>query len=91
MATRRKAILAAASFAALGLALPLLDKHSEAKAAPPEEKHPVIHQALQQLRSTREILVREAAHDFHGHRVAAIKHIDAAIEELELALKSDQH
>ncbi|HUI75188.1 MAG TPA: hypothetical protein VLX32_09595 [Candidatus Acidoferrum sp.] len=91
MAIRRKMILGSALLAAMALTFPIVARHSAATAAPRPEEHPVIHQALDQLRATREMLAKEGAHDFKGHRVAAIKHIDAAIEELKLALASARH
>jgi hypothetical protein len=91
MAIRKKMIVGGTLLAALVLAFPIVARNSAANASPRPEEHPVIRQALDQLRGTREILEKEAAHDFKGHRVAAIKHIDAAIAELKLALASDRH
>jgi hypothetical protein len=51
-------------------------------AAPPEE-HPHIHAALESMRAAKHEL-ESAAHDFHGHRVESIKHLDAAIHEAEI-------
>jgi hypothetical protein len=48
--------------------------------------HPRIHHAIHELREARHEL-KEAKHDFGGHREKAIKDIDYAIEQLELALK----
>jgi hypothetical protein len=90
MQIRRKLLLGVVVLTAAGLTFPLLARHSAAAATPVPERHPVIRQALNQLRETREALVKEGAHDFKGHRVAAIKHIDAAIEELKLALAADK-
>lgn len=55
-----------------------------------QEQHPVIHRALQQLENVRNELQNKAAHDFQGHREAAIKHVDEAIKELNMALQSDK-
>lgn len=55
-----------------------------------QEQHPVIHRALQQLENVRNELQNKAAHDFQGHRENAIKHVDEAIKELNLALESDR-
>ena len=63
-----------------------------AKPAPapvPPEKHPQIHEALESLRNSKEHL-EDAAHDFGGHRVEAIKAIDEAIRQLEICLKYDK-
>jgi len=45
--------------------------------------HPHIQAALEAMRHARHEL-DDAAHDFHGHRVEAIKHLDAAIHEAEV-------
>ena len=50
--------------------------------ATPEE-HPYIHEALESMRSAKHSL-ESAAHDFHGHRVESIKHLDMAIHEAEI-------
>jgi hypothetical protein len=54
------------------------------------ESHPVIQNALKELEHTRMILVKEAAHDFEGHRTKAVQDIDQAIQELRLALQADK-
>jgi hypothetical protein len=53
------------------------------------EKHPHIHKALRELHAARRNL-HEAAHDYQGHRVAAIKDIDHAINQLHDALRFDR-
>ena len=53
-----------------------------AAAATPEE-HPHIHEALEAMRSAKHHL-ESAEHDFHGHRVKAIQHLDQAIREAEI-------
>jgi hypothetical protein len=55
----------------------------------PAERHPHIRHALHKLREARKEL-RMSAHDFGGHRVAAIKDVDRAIHQLEKALKYDK-
>jgi hypothetical protein len=52
------------------------------------ERHPAIHAALRGLREAKNAL-EKADHDFQGHRVAALKDVDAAIAECEEALKAD--
>jgi hypothetical protein len=42
--------------------------------------------ALERLQRTKEMLAKNAAQDFHGHRVNAINRIDAAIQELKLGI-----
>lgn len=54
------------------------------------EAHPVIRRAIRQLQGVKTELEKQAAHDFAGHRVAAIKSIDEAIEHLNQALASDK-
>jgi hypothetical protein len=53
------------------------------------EHHPEIHKAMRKLRGAKADL-EKAAHDYAGHRVAAIKLIDQALEELRAALESDK-
>ncbi len=53
------------------------------------EHRPEIHKAIKKLNGAKEDL-EKAAHDFGGHRVAAIKDIDHALSELHLALESDK-
>jgi len=45
--------------------------------------HPHIQAALEAMRHARHEL-EDAEHDFHGHRVEAIKHLDSAIHEAEI-------
>jgi hypothetical protein len=53
------------------------------------EKHPEIHAAMVHLREAKQNL-EHAAHDFRGHRVAALKHVNEALEECRLALETDK-
>ena len=50
------------------------------------EHHPKIHEALHALREARTEL-KEAKHDYGGHRDEAIRAIDGAIGQLETCLK----
>jgi hypothetical protein len=50
------------------------------------ERHPEIRDALASLEKA-EASLKLARHDFDGHRKAALKSCDAAIEELKLALQ----
>ena len=50
----------------------------------PQERHPRIRAAVEALRDANEYL-RAAPHDFCGHKVAAMRAIDASIRQLELA------
>jgi hypothetical protein len=54
----------------------------------PAPPHPEIHAALQAMHDARGHL-DHAAHDFGGHRVEAIKHLDAAIHEAEICEHMD--
>jgi hypothetical protein len=58
-------------------------------AAPAREPHPEIRAAIGDLRQARERL-DHAAHDFGGHRVAAMKSIDEALEQLQICMKYDE-
>jgi len=57
-----------------------------AAAAEPVPPHPEIREALAALRRAR-LHMAEAAHDFGGHRVEALKATDEAIRQLEICLK----
>jgi tetratricopeptide (TPR) repeat protein len=48
--------------------------------------HPHIHHAIHELKETRTEL-QVAKHDFGGHREQALKDVDRAIKQLELALE----
>ncbi|OYV52065.1 MAG: hypothetical protein B7X10_00295 [Burkholderiales bacterium 21-58-4] len=54
------------------------------------ERHPEINGAIHKLEHAKTNL-NKGAHDFGGHRVAAIQHIDAALSELHQALEYDKH
>ena len=56
---------------------------------PPQERHPHIRAAVNELQSSREEL-KTAAHDFCGHRVEAIEKIDQALNQLRAALACDR-
>jgi len=60
-----------------------------ALAKAPVERHPHIHRALRELREARREL-KNADHDFGGHRAEALEAIDRAIRQLERALKYDR-
>lgn len=53
------------------------------------EPHPHIRGAVVELKAARQEL-QTAAHDFGGHRVAAMKAIDGAIRQLRLAQQYDK-
>jgi len=56
-----------------------------AQTAPPPGPHPHIRAAIRELRETRAEL-ETAAHDFCGHKAAAIHEVDESIRQLQLAL-----
>jgi hypothetical protein len=76
------------------LTLPLT---AAARPAPPagpvagaaQEPHPEINGAIRALVAAR-LHLQRAAHDFGGHRVKAIRAIDAALVQLKLALQYDK-
>jgi hypothetical protein len=59
------------------------------KREPQRLSNTQLREALSVLRATKKIL-QSADHDYGGHRVAAVKEIDAAEHQLRLALRS-QH
>lgn len=57
-----------------------------AAAAALPERHPHIDEALEGMRAAKHQL-EIAEHDFDGHRVKAIEHLDQAIHEAEICMK----
>jgi hypothetical protein len=57
--------------------------------APAHERHPAIRNAIRALEKAK-VDLKNADHDFGGHREAALKECDAAIEQLKLALQYDK-
>jgi hypothetical protein len=49
--------------------------------------YPHMHSALSELRATH-IELKDAAHDFGGHRVKALEAVDAAIDQIDKALRA---
>src|SRR5215475_9204928 len=49
----------------------------------PPQGHPHIHEALEAMRAAKHQL-ETAAHDYDGHRVKSIEHLDQAIREAEI-------
>ena len=62
---------------------------SGAEAGGKGQRHPHIHQAIKALESAKKEL-KTAAHDFGGHRVAALAAVDSAIMQLRICLKHDK-
>ena len=56
-------------------------KHHQSPGA-----HQKIHRAIQLCKEAKAVL-EKGAHDFGGHRVAAIRHINSAIDQLHKALQ----
>jgi hypothetical protein len=56
-----------------------------------QERHPVMHKAINQLQRTKEELQNDASRDFDGHRANAVKLIDQVIQQLQLGIQSDKH
>src|SRR5262249_42846697 len=81
-------------FAVLILAAMLLSVVSFAQGMPRGlkaggERHPAIHQAIQALEAAKGDL-QNAAHDYCGHRVAALESANRAINQLGLAIQCDR-
>lgn len=57
--------------------------------APAPQAHPEIRDALEALRTARTHL-KEARHDFGGHRAEALKEVDRAINQLQICMKYDR-
>jgi hypothetical protein len=89
MALALSAPLPAGPSKAASNAVPAAKAQPAAKTAVPAEPHPQIREAIGALRRAKEHL-QHAAHDFGGHRVDAIRAIDAAMEQLEACLKYDK-
>lgn len=56
-----------------------------ANAAPVPEAHPHIDEALEAMRNAKHHL-ESAEHDFDGHRMKAIEHLNQAIHEAEVCM-----
>jgi len=54
-------------------------------AAAMPERHPHIDEALEAMRAAKHHL-ESAEHDFDGHRVKSIEHLDRAIHEAEICM-----
>ncbi len=86
------AILTASAFAfAMSLPIAAQDKDDKAKDEKHEhmEQHPAIKAAIHHLEEAKKSL-ESASHDFGGHRAAALKHVNEALEECNDALHFDK-
>jgi hypothetical protein len=78
--SRRAALAGTASLTGLVLA---------ASLAEAQERHPEIRRAIRALEHARDYM-QHAAHDFGGHRVAALHACDDAIAQLRVAMRFDK-
>jgi hypothetical protein len=51
--------------------------------------HPHLHEALHELKEAHKEL-KEAKHDFHGHREEALKAVHKAMEQVEILIKASK-
>ena len=65
---------------------------SVAMAAPAEDKHPHMHEAMKSLEEARRHML-DASDTYHGHRVKAVEHTEMAMDEIAEALgeKAPEH
>ena len=95
-----KKVLSLASMFTLALALSApafaqnapaenMGKMGKSEKGERNERHPEIRHALKSLEKAKDYL-QHAAHDFGGHREAALKACDDAIAQLKLALQYDK-
>ncbi len=80
MTSKVKKMMTAFTVAALMLAI--------TPSSPAFERHPEIRAAIEALHNAKDHL-EHAAHDFHGHRVDAIRAIDEADRQLHLCMEAD--
>ena len=92
MPARFTRVIAVATLTAV-LTLPLAAAQPKNPTRPAsgvaQEPHPQIMAAIRALEAAR-LHLQHAAHDFGGHRVKAIRAIDAALVQLKLALQYDK-
>jgi Spy/CpxP family protein refolding chaperone len=62
---------------------------SAAASVPAPPPHPEITRALEALRNAR-AHIKDARHDFGGHRAEALEKVDAAIHQLEVCEQFDR-
>jgi hypothetical protein len=72
-----------------GPARPVAPPPAPVAATSYPEPHPEINAAIRALERAK-LHLQQAAHDFGGHRVEAIRAIDRALEQLKLALQYDK-
>ncbi len=62
---------------------------SVASIAEAQERHPEIRRAIAALERAKDYM-QHAAHDFGGHRAAALEDCERAIHQLQVALQFDK-
>ena len=88
-------LLLAGLLAASALTVVSLAQSNSSQAPAPaqsgakKERHPAIRAAIRALQSAK-VEMQNAAHDFGGHRVAALAECDKAIAQLQAALQYDK-
>jgi hypothetical protein len=80
MTNKMKKMLIAVTVASLMLAI--------TPTSPAFERHPEIRAAIEALHNAKEHL-EHASHDFHGHRVDAIRAIDEADHQLHICMEAE--
>jgi hypothetical protein len=85
---RKLALVALAAL--LLLVLPLSPSFAAKGLGKEKREHPRIAIAIKDLQDAVDYM-QKAPHDFGGHRVEAIEASKRAIEQLNLALKFDEH
>jgi hypothetical protein len=83
------ALIFALTFPAGAPAAPPNAKGAVATAAPATPPHPEIRAAIDSLENARRHL-KEARHDFGGHREEALRATDEAIRQLKICLEFDK-
>jgi hypothetical protein len=86
---RRIAVAGCTAVLALSLAAVTQPTSPVTAVATAQEPHPQIMAAIRALEAAK-IHLKSAAHDFGGHRVKAIRAVDAALVQLRLALQYDK-
>jgi hypothetical protein len=66
-------------------AAPIVASTPTPAVAPAPPPHPHIREALESMHAAKHQL-ESAEHDFDGHRVKAIEHLDRAIHEAEICM-----
>ncbi len=79
-------LLVPARVPSLGQETPAQERREE--RAERREAHPNIQAAIKALENAKRQL-QTAAHDFGGHRVKALEHVNQALEECRAALRAD--